>query len=194
MFDCCCINKWFESRTYLSCSLRYVIVLKIFVIDSTNPGFYITRLWFHSHQSRLQKVFVIANRIHRTHGRIFLVAGTAIDEHLHLRRFLHLTPQTISAQIKLFEEELGATLLRPAGRGLELTEAGRVALSYADEMFALGDELQASHPLRDAKVVVEDIEDNPGFFRVKLYAVPHFQVEGMDVNLSLVSQMPKAKA
>jgi hypothetical protein len=24
-------------------------------------------------------------------------------------------------------------------------------------------------------VVVEDIEDNPGFFRVKLYAVPHFQ-------------------
>ncbi|WP_241183030.1 hypothetical protein, partial [Klebsiella michiganensis] len=28
----------------------------------------------------------------------------------------------------------------------------------------------------------------------KLYAVPHFQVEGMDVNLSLVSQMPKAKA
>ncbi|WP_227507482.1 hypothetical protein, partial [Klebsiella michiganensis] len=27
----------------------------------------------------------------------------------------------------------------------------------------------------------------------KLYAVPHFQVEGMDVNLSLVSQMPKAK-
>lgn len=30
--------------------------------------------------------------------------------------------------------------------------------------------------------------------RVKLYAVPHFQVEGMGVNLSLVSQMPKAKA
>ncbi|MGK3141377.1 hypothetical protein, partial [Pantoea sp. C2G6] len=24
--------------------------------------------------------------------------------------------------------------------------------------------------------------------------VPHFQVEGMDVNLSLVSQMPKAKS
>ncbi|MDU4005951.1 hypothetical protein, partial [Pluralibacter gergoviae] len=27
-----------------------------------------------------------------------------------------------------------------------------------------------------------------------LYAIPHFQVEGMDVNLSLVSRMPKAKA
>lgn len=59
-------------------------------------------------------------------------------------RQLHLTPQTISAQIKLFEDEVGAPLLRPAGRGLELTEAGRVALSYADEMFALGDEMLSS--------------------------------------------------
>jgi len=56
------------------------------------------------------------------------------------------------------------------------------------------DDLQASHPLRQARVTVEDIEDNPGFFRVKLYVIPHFQVEGVDVNLSLVSQMPKAKA
>lgn len=57
---------------------------------------------------------------------------------------LHLTPQTVSAQINLFEEEVGTPLLRPAGRGLELTEAGRVALSYADEMFALGDEMLSS--------------------------------------------------
>ena len=57
-----------------------------------------------------------------------------------------------------------------------------------------GDDLQASHPLREAKVTVEDIEDNPGFFRIKLFIVPHFQVEGMDVGLSLVSQMPKAKS
>jgi type VI secretion system protein ImpC len=62
------------------------------------------------------------------------------------------------------------------------------------EMTDPGDELQASHPLREAKVIVEDIEDNPGFFRVKLFIVPHFQIEGMDINLSLVSQMPKAKA
>lgn len=55
---------------------------------------------------------------------------------------LHLTPQTISAQIKLLEEELGSALFRPAGRGLELTEAGRLALGYAEEIFALGDELR----------------------------------------------------
>jgi LysR family transcriptional activator of nhaA len=57
---------------------------------------------------------------------------------------LHLTPQTVSAQIKLLEQSLDATLFRPAGRGLELTEAGRLALSYADEIFALGNELEAA--------------------------------------------------
>jgi LysR family transcriptional activator of nhaA len=57
---------------------------------------------------------------------------------------LHLTPQTISAQIKLLEDALGTSLLQPAGRGLELTEAGRLALGYADEIFALSDALQAT--------------------------------------------------
>jgi len=57
---------------------------------------------------------------------------------------LHLTPQTISAQIKLLEEELGTALFKPAGRGLGLTDAGRVALSYADEIFALAQEMVSS--------------------------------------------------
>jgi len=57
---------------------------------------------------------------------------------------LHLTPQTVSAQIKLLEDDLGTALFKPAGRGLELTETGRVALSYADEIFALGHEMVSS--------------------------------------------------
>lgn len=57
---------------------------------------------------------------------------------------LHITPQTISGQIKLLEESLGVMLFEPSGRGLALTEAGRRALSYADEIFALGDELRIS--------------------------------------------------
>lgn len=57
---------------------------------------------------------------------------------------LNLTPQTVSAQIKLLEAELGADLFRPAGRGIELTEAGRIALSYADEIFLLGQEMLSS--------------------------------------------------
>jgi LysR family transcriptional activator of nhaA len=57
---------------------------------------------------------------------------------------LHLTPQTISAQVKLLEQDLGSALFQASGRGLELTDAGRLALGYADEIFALGDELLAA--------------------------------------------------
>lgn len=54
---------------------------------------------------------------------------------------LHLTPQSISGQLGEFEETLGTKLFRRAGRGLELTEAGRRILGYADEIFTIGDEL-----------------------------------------------------
>ena len=61
------------------------------------------------------------------------------------------------------------------------------------EMNDPGPELIATHPLKAAEVVVNDIEDNPGFFAVTLSVMPHFQIEGIDINLSLVSQMPKGK-
>ncbi len=97
----------------------------------------------------------------------------------------------IAHYLKLIQREnIGTTKDR---RVLEV-ELNRWVRGLVTEMTDPGDDLQASHPLRDARVTVEDLDDNPGFFRVKLYAVPHFQVEGMDVNLSLVSQMPKAKA
>lgn len=57
---------------------------------------------------------------------------------------LHTTPQTLSAQIKLLEERLGRKLFRKVGRRLELTDDGRVALSYADEIFALGAALETA--------------------------------------------------
>lgn len=56
---------------------------------------------------------------------------------------LHLTPQTLSGQISAFEARLGVSLFRRAGRRLELTDAGRTALGYADEIFHVGAELEA---------------------------------------------------
>ena len=56
---------------------------------------------------------------------------------------LHISPQTLSGQIKLLEESLGCALFRKAGRGLELTDEGRLAVGYADQIFALGSELEA---------------------------------------------------
>jgi type VI secretion system protein ImpC len=61
------------------------------------------------------------------------------------------------------------------------------------EMNDPGPELIATHPLKAAEVSVNEIEDNPGFFSVGLAVMPHFQIEGIDINLSLVSQMPKGK-
>ncbi len=63
--------------------------------------------------------------------------------------------------------------------------------SLVTKMNKPGPELAATHPLRDGKVIVEDIADNPGFYKVSMYAIPHFQIEGVDVKLSLVGQMPK---
>lgn len=80
----------------------------------------------------------------------------------HAAQQLHLTPQTVSAQIKLLEKNMGAALFRAAGRGLELTEAGRVALSYADEIFALGDKMATAlraHAGRARPVVRVGISD-----------------------------------
>jgi LysR family transcriptional activator of nhaA len=55
---------------------------------------------------------------------------------------LHTTPQTLSGQIKLLEERLGRKLFKKVGRRLELTDDGRIALRYADEIFNLGGELE----------------------------------------------------
>jgi LysR family transcriptional activator of nhaA len=57
---------------------------------------------------------------------------------------LHTTPQTLSAQIKLLEDRLGRKLFTKVGRRLELTDDGRAALRYADEIFTLGSELEAA--------------------------------------------------
>jgi LysR family transcriptional activator of nhaA len=57
---------------------------------------------------------------------------------------LHTTPQTLSGQIKLLEDWLGHKLFRKSGRNLELTEDGRVALGYADQIFTLGAELETA--------------------------------------------------
>lgn len=50
--------------------------------------------------------------------------------------------QTISGQIQLLEEALGTLLFAKSGRGLVLTEAGRMVVGYADDIFSTGAELE----------------------------------------------------
>lgn len=55
---------------------------------------------------------------------------------------LHLAPQTLSGQISQFEERIGVALFNRTGRRMELTPAGKLALSYAEEIFQTGTELE----------------------------------------------------
>lgn len=66
------------------------------------------------------------------HGSVAAAAGA-----------LHVTPQTVSAQLLELEEALGQPLFERAGRRLTITTAGETALDYAGAIFALGDELVA---------------------------------------------------
>jgi len=56
---------------------------------------------------------------------------------------LHVSQSALSAQIKKLEENLGQALFVREARRLQLTEAGRVALGYAETIFATGNELTA---------------------------------------------------
>jgi type VI secretion system protein ImpC len=55
------------------------------------------------------------------------------------------------------------------------------------------EEFQASHPLSDARVDVEADEENPGYYKSKIFLRPHYQLEGLTVSLRLVSKLPSAK-
>lgn len=61
---------------------------------------------------------------------------------------LDMAVQTVSAQVRELERSLGYALLKPAGRGVVLTDAGIAAMKQADQIFRLGEDLPAV--VRDA--------------------------------------------
>ena len=56
------------------------------------------------------------------------------------------------------------------------------------------EETKARQPLKSASVQVLPDPENPGYYRGVFRMVPHYQLEGMDVSLSMVSRLPKAAA
>ena len=55
---------------------------------------------------------------------------------------LHVTPQSISTQMRQLEASIGGALWRRAGRKLELTDTGHLVMDYADRLFTVGEELK----------------------------------------------------
>ncbi|MET1113819.1 MAG: LysR substrate-binding domain-containing protein [Comamonas sp.] len=71
---------------------------------------------------------------------------------------LEMAVQTISAQVRDLEQSLGHQLLKPAGRGVALTEAGRAAFAHAEEIFERGqriaDEVREAGNAQGARLTV----------------------------------------
>jgi LysR family transcriptional regulator, transcriptional activator of nhaA len=85
---------------------------------------------------------------------------------------LRLASPTISSQIRKLEDSLGEELLQRSGRKLVLTDTGRIAMRYADEIFSLGREFTSTmkdrptgRPLRFC-VGIADVLPKPIAFRL----------------------------
>lgn len=112
---------------------------------------------------RLSKIYILLIIIHfyRTFKKLLLMARLnfhhlhsfwAVAKEGHLTRaaeHLHVSQSALSIQIKQLEVQLGQALFKRQGRVLQLSEAGAVALQYADSIFSSGNELMAI--LRDGK-------------------------------------------
>ncbi|MCC7268988.1 MAG: type VI secretion system contractile sheath large subunit [Caulobacteraceae bacterium] len=65
-------------------------------------------------------------------------------------------------------------------------------MQYVDTQAETSSELvKARKPLKEASVEVIPDPENPGYYRGVFRFVPHYQLEGMDVSLSMVSRLPK---
>ena len=94
----------------------------------------------------------------------------------------------ISHYLKVLQREnIGST----KNRKLIEEELNDWLSKHVTEMPNPSPEQIARYPLRQGEVEVEEVPDNPGFFKVDTQIMPHFQIEGMDISLSLVSKMPK---
>jgi type VI secretion system protein ImpC len=68
-------------------------------------------------------------------------------------------------------------------------------MNYVDMNPNFSTETQKSEkPLRSAEVVVEEVRGNPGFYNAHFYLRPHYQLEGVNIAMSLVSKLPKERA
>ena len=72
-------------------------------------------------------------------------------------------------------------------------ELNRWISQYVDaQPESSSEETKARLPLKDAQIEIVPDEENPGYYKGKFLFVPHYQLEGMDVSLSMVSRLPKA--
>jgi type VI secretion system protein ImpC len=55
------------------------------------------------------------------------------------------------------------------------------------------DKARAKRPLAAAEVQVDSVEGRPGYYNARFYLRPHYQLEGINASLRLVSELPSVK-
>lgn len=55
------------------------------------------------------------------------------------------------------------------------------------------DKSKAKRPLAKAEVQVDSVEGRPGYYAARFYLRPHYQLEGINASLRLVSELPSVK-
>lgn len=95
---------------------------------------------------------------------------------------LDMAVQTVSTQVRLLEKDLGCQLLKPAGRGLALTDAGLAALQQAEHIFQLGEvlpeQVRAASQTASVRLAV-GIADGLPKLEVQRLLQPVLKVEGL---------------
>jgi type VI secretion system protein ImpC len=98
-------------------------------------------------------------------------------------RFAHYLKCIVRDKIGSFKE-----------RGDMQTWLNNWIMKYVDGSPQISSEqTKAQKPLREAKVEVEEVEGNPGYYNSRFYLRPHYQLEGLTASLRLVSKMPSGK-
>ncbi len=85
---------------------------------------------------------------------------------------LDMAVQTISAQVRELEKALGHQLLKPAGRGVALTEAGEAAFARAEEVFQIGQAIpEAVREAANGKVARLAVGFSDGISKLAAHAI-----------------------
>jgi len=82
------------------------------------------------------------------------------------------------------------------GSFMSRTECERFLNQWIAQYVVLDDNAQASakasHPLREARVDVMEVEGKPGVYRAVAFLRPHFQLDELTMSLRLVADLPKS--
>jgi len=88
----------------------------------------------------------------------------------------------------MVRDKIGGTMTKSQLQGWLQTWLNRYVDGAPDTS---SEDWKATHPLAEGKVLVEENEENPGYYSAKFFLKPHYQLEGLTVSLRLVSRMPK---